>query len=621
MERISKKRRAKSEKPQFPKLRSKYGVNRSFTFSLRAWFNFKLFAVILIALIALAVITFTQLEPADFSGEKFTDAFYTYHDHTSTNKENASENAATSHSPIRMVGGDDIVLLAAAHEHVWTKTDETVIVEGNCNTEEVVKITETCTCGEIRITTETKDVVHDPKPTVEPGVAPTCDTEGYEYDVYTCDCGTETARVKRTLAPLGHVSRDEAEQVEIERVEPTCTTAGYIKVNYECNCGTVIETTIVTLGAAHDFVSTTTITVYPTCTESGEGAVELKCTVCGHVASNDPFVLEPLGHDSDISIPAVAPNCTDAGLTEGKKCSVCDTIVVEQQVDPAKGHHFNKCTDNKCADCPYTRETLNHDYQKFVIDFKAPTCTEDGYEEYYMQKCTVCEDILTPEAQKDVLPATGHESSGEATCSNASVCKNCGEVLAAAKDHTYNKCCDKQCAVCNQPVESKDHVDKNGDHYCDLASCRTHLREFNTAALLYTICLVATIILAVIFLVLVVILILTAFKVSSMRLDFYDEVVVWRWGRVFKRHIEQRFIGVYDVLVMPRNKLYYKDSVEKKKPAKFGTVLAKVPGGGYEWNRKFFGVKEYIELKNYLESKKITERFERPRSNFHDDSI
>lgn len=162
-------------------------------------------------------------------------------------------------------------------------------------------------------------------------------------------------------------------------------------------------------------------------------------------------------------------------------------------------------------------------------------------------------------------------------------------------------------------------ADFSGEKFTD--AFYTYDGELNTAALLYTICLVATIIFAVIFLVLVVKLILTAFKVSSMRLDFYDDVVVWRWGRVFKCHIEQRFIGVYDVLVMPGNKLYYKDSLEKKKPAKFGTVLAKVPGGGYEWNRKFFGVKEYIELKNYLESKKITERFERPRSNFHDDSI
>ena len=157
MERISKKRRAKSEKPQFPKLRSKYGVNRSFSFSLRAWFNFKLFAVIFIALIALAVITFTQLEPADFSGEKFTDAFYTYDENWDRTKEaDAGANAATSQSPVRMVGGDDIVLFAGEHAHIWSEPKEEVVVAGDCHTAKVVKITKTCECGEINVTYETE---------------------------------------------------------------------------------------------------------------------------------------------------------------------------------------------------------------------------------------------------------------------------------------------------------------------------------------------------------------------------------------------------------------------------------------------------------------------------------
>ena len=597
MERISKKRRAKSEKPQFPKLRSKYGVTHSFRFSLRAWFNFKLYALVLLALIALAVITFTKLEPADYSGEKFTDAFYTF-------DENIAEDGATSQSPVRMVGGHDIVLLAEEHEHTWTKIDEDVIEEGDCDTEEVVKITEKCSCGEIRITTETKDVVHTPVYSEEEGMAPTCDTDGYYYEVYTCECGTVTAKVQKTIPALGHVSRAEAEKVEVNREEPTCTEAGYIKVDYVCTregCGAVIETTIVTLGAAHKLEAVTDITKKATCTEKGAVKVVLECTVCDYVEpTEDSFELNALGHDFSVVIEgkeAKAPTCESDGLTAGTKCSRCDEITEQEKIS-ALGHNFGICTNNKCLNenCEYTRVAGQHTYEKFVIESKAPTCTEAGYEVYYEKKCTSCGHIENEEKKRTELEALGH--TGAATCLEDFACANEG---------------------CEYKEKATGHHDKNGDWYCD--TCRLALRDLNPMALLYTICLVGVAVAAIWFLILTIMLIVTAFKVSSMRLEFYDEVVVWRWGRVFKRHIEQRFIGVYDVLVMPRNKLYYKESVEKTKPAKFGTVLAKVPGGGYEWNRKFFGVKEYIQLKNYLESKKITERFERPRSNFHDDSI
>ena len=41
---------------------------------------------------------------------------------------------------------------------------------------------------------------------------------------------------------------------------------------------------------------------------------------------------------TEVEIPAVAPTCTQDGLTAGKKCSVCGEILVAQQKDPAKGH-------------------------------------------------------------------------------------------------------------------------------------------------------------------------------------------------------------------------------------------------------------------------------------------
>ena len=601
MERISKKRRAKAEKPQFPKLRSKYGVNHSFTFSLRAWFNFKFYAAVILLLVALAVVTFAVLEPADFSGDKFTDAFYNYDENFDrTQKTDAGANAATSQSPVRMVGGDDIVLLASEHAHIWSEPKEEVVVPGDCYTAKVVKITKTCECGEKDVTFETRGAVHgNSEITREDGAAATCDKEGYYYDVYTCvGCEKVTAKVQQTIAPLGHHAAEEP--VEINRVDPTCTTPGYKTLNYHCeDCDAIVETVTVTLGAAHTLVTETIKPdeTKPTCILPGEGRIEVKCSKCDYVESSIPFVLAPLGHNPVETIPAVPPTCENVGYTAETTCDRdgCGFIAEREEI-PAKGHNYPLCTDSQCTECEKDRAPGAHNYAKFVIDSKAATCTEAGYEVYYEQKCTSCGHIENEQEMRTEFEAFGH--SGKATCLNGFTCTNEG---------------------CTYTENKLGHHDKNGDWYCD--RCKHHLRDFNTAAFIYTFFLVLTIAAVALFLVLTIKLILTAFKVSSMRLDFYDEVVVWRWGRIFKRHIEQRFIGVYDVLVMPRNKLYYKDSLEKKKPAKYGTVLAKVPGGGYEWNRKFFGVKEYIPLKNYLESKKITERFERPRSNFHDDSI
>ncbi len=48
------------------------------------------------------------------------------------------------------------------------------------------------------------------------------------------------------------------------------------------------------------------------------------------------LTVQKLPH-TEVTIPAVAPTATAAGLTEGKKCSVCGEILVAQQVVPATG--------------------------------------------------------------------------------------------------------------------------------------------------------------------------------------------------------------------------------------------------------------------------------------------
>ena len=172
-----------------------------------------------------------------------------------------------------------------------------------------------------------------------------------------------------------------------------------------------------------------------TCTETGTQT--RTCSVCGEVETQ---TIKALGHTVVVD-KAVAATCTKTGLTEGKHCSVCNTVIKAQEVVPATGKHsFGEWKITKAATCTaegtQTRTcsvcgkvetaTIAKVAHKYVDTVVKPTYTAQGYT---LHKCSVCgassKDTYT--AKLTLEKVTGVKLGGRAAdalrvnwCKNAS---------------------------------------------------------------------------------------------------------------------------------------------------------------------------------------------------------
>lgn len=160
----------------------------------------------------------------------------------------------------------------------------------------------------------------------------------------------------------------------------TCTVTG-TRAYYQCaDCNKLFdtnkrETTAEELKiplAAHQY-GDFTVDKPATCTENGSKSRH--CSRCG--AKTDETVIPATGHKWVIDA-AVAPICTQTGLTEGKHCSVCKTVLTPQT----------------------TVEKLPHSWDDGV-ETKAPTCTEEGVKTF---TCSRCNNTKT-----ESIPALDHD--------------------------------------------------------------------------------------------------------------------------------------------------------------------------------------------------------------------
>ena len=188
---------------------------------------------------------------------------------------------------------------------------------------------------------------------------------------------------------------------------PTCTAGGY--TTYTCTaCGdSYIADETAALGHTEEAIPGKAAS----CTEPGltEGK---KCSVCGEILTAQEEIAA-LGHTEEV-IPGKAASCTEPGLTEGKKCSVCGEILTVQEEIAALGH------------------------REEVIPGKAASCTEPGLTEG--KKCSVCGEILAAQEEIAALGHTAQILPGKAaTCTETGLtegkkCSVCGEILAAQEE-------------------------------------------------------------------------------------------------------------------------------------------------------------------------------------------
>ena len=213
----------------------------------------------------------------------------------------------------------------------------------------------------------------------------TCTDNGYTKNI-CLDCGAEFNT--NEIAALGHTYKD-------TKVNPTCTENGY--TIHKCEvCGDEYKDQTVN-ASGHELEITVTA---PTCEK--KGYTLSACKNCDFEEKSAE--VDATGH-TEVIDRAISATCTQSGLTQGKHCSVCQTVTVAQNIVPALTHNmidvaekpatcgaFGYTAHKECSRCGYTegKATIPATNEHILVDVdgKDSSCTEEGYTDH--QLCSTC---------------------------------------------------------------------------------------------------------------------------------------------------------------------------------------------------------------------------------------
>ena len=270
-------------------------------------------------------------------------------------------------------------------------------------------------CKEVLVKQETVSATGH-KEVTDAAVAPTCTKNGLTEGSHCSKCGW-VKQAQKPISAIGHAVEKEAETVWEWNI-PADGSFASVKVSAQCkNCNDTISTTANNATYWHS--------INATCTESGKNVYSVTVSLGGQDFYGEKEVENPndpaRGH-TEVTDAAVAPTCTETGKTEGKHCSVCNTVLKAQEVIPALGH--TEVTDAAVA----------------------PTCTETGLTEG--KHCSVCNTVLKAQ---EVIPATGHTE-----VTDAAVAPTCTET---------GKTEGKHCSVCNKILVMQEEIPADGHEW------------------------------------------------------------------------------------------------------------------------------------------------------------
>lgn len=246
--------------------------------------------------------------------------------------------------------------------------------------------------------------------------------------VFRCCDNLETADITEEDTVAGHITKcnkcggivkitpHNFDPSTSHEVEPTCTTPGS---KASCKCSDCDYSTASEFRPALGHTEVSVKGKEATCTETGltDG---IKCSVCNEFIK-EQTIIPKKDHKNDIDIPAIEATCTKTGLTAGKKCSACGNVTVSQTEIPIKPHTVvadpkveatcikdGKTAGTYCSVCNTVIEAqktipATGHKEETVVEAKAPTCTEQGSTE--KKQCSVCNTVT---AEIKAIPALGH---------------------------------------------------------------------------------------------------------------------------------------------------------------------------------------------------------------------
>lgn len=188
--------------------------------------------------------------------------------------------------------------------------------------------------------------------------AATCIEKGYSGDIVCKECGAVVTKgIPLVENLLNHGNNRELRNAK----DATCTENGYTGDTYCNDCGWLVFLGKNIEAPGHDYKDVAEVPA--TCVAEGTAATQ-QCKRCDYIVPAQSLPIDSNNHANIVKDVAVAPTCTETGLTEGSHCGDCNKILIAQEVVSSTNHTevidpavAATCTEtgltegSHCADC------------------------------------------------------------------------------------------------------------------------------------------------------------------------------------------------------------------------------------------------------------------------------